>query len=77
MAVALLTSPEGEAEADDEGLPGVVEVLELPAGCVAQPAAAIIERTIISLRAIGLIMFIGVSRFLLFLDMMSVWFKAG
>jgi len=74
MAVALLTSPEGAGEGD--GLPGVVEVLELPAGCVVQAGAAIIERAIISPRVVCLIMFIGVPQLLLFLDLMSVRFKA-
>jgi hypothetical protein len=57
MAVALLTSPEGKADADGEGLAMAVELDLLP-GSVMQPAAAKVTRTMISPSVVCLIVFI-------------------
>jgi hypothetical protein len=45
--VALLTCAGGEADADGDGL-ATPTLLELPPGCTTQPAAAKIERAVIS-----------------------------
>lgn len=68
MAVALLTSPAGEDDADGDGL-AEAEVLELPPGSATHPTAKI-ERAMTSARAVFLGVFIlGVPRLQMFIEM--------